>query len=105
LMENGPFTVARFNQFYKFEPIQKGVREELVLGGQGSLWTEQVPNERKLQEMTWPRSLALAEILWSTQERRPWPLFVKNVEHHFERFDAAHIKYSTNFYEPIVRAQ
>lgn len=105
LMENGPFTVARFSQFYKFDPVQDGVVEELVLGGQGSLWTEQVPNERKLQAMTWPRSLALAEILWSRRDRKPWNDFVEVVERHFPRFDQAHIKYSTNFYEPIVRAR
>jgi len=105
LMENGPFTVARFNQFYKFDPVQDGVVEHLVLGGQGSLWTEQVPNERKLQAMTWPRSLALAEILWSSKERKPWNSFVKSVEQHFPRFDVANVKYSTNFYEPIVRAK
>lgn len=105
LMENGPFTVARFNQFYKFDPVQEGVVENLVLGGQGSLWTEQIPNERKLQSMTWPRSLALAEVLWSTKEKKPWNDFVKTVETHFSRFDVASVKYSTHFYEPIVRSK
>lgn len=105
LMENGSFTVARFNQFYKFEPVQEGAVEELVLGGQGSLWTEQVPNERKLQAMTWPRSLALAEILWSKKERKPWSDFIESVEYQLLRFASANVKYSTNFYEPIVRAK
>lgn len=105
LMENGPFTVARFKDFYRFEPVQEGVVEEFLLGGQGSLWTEQVANERKLQEMTWPRSLALAEILWSSKDRKPWDEFVQRVENQFPRFDAAEVKYSTKFYEPIITAK
>ncbi len=69
VFENGPFTVTRLSASYAFEPLAPGAKEENILGGQGSLWTEQVPNERKLQYMTWPRGMALAEALWSPKEK------------------------------------
>lgn len=105
VFENGPFTVTRLNASYAFEPNAEGVKEENILGGQGSLWTEQVPNERKLQYMTWPRAFALAEALWSPKEKRNWDDFVKRMEKHFPRLDDAKVKYATGFYEPIVSAK
>lgn len=104
-MENGPFTVTRLKSSYAFEPIQEGVVEANVLGGQGSLWTEQVPNERKMQYMTWPRSMALAEVLWSPKESKNWEDFISRMEAQFKFFDRDKVKYADVFYEPILKAE
>lgn len=104
VLENGPFTVARLSTFYQFDPVPDGAVAENILGGQGSLWTEQVPNERKLQYMTWPRGLALAEVLWSPRKNRNWSGFVRRMEARLPDFDAAGVKYATAFYEPMVKA-
>lgn len=101
-LENGPFTVARLNTMYKFEPSPEDANEAFILGGQGSLWTEQVPNERKLQYMTWPRALALSERLWSSKNASGWDFFIKRVEKHLLLLDSSNVKYSTQFYEPII---
>lgn len=101
-MENGPFTVCRLSNCYAFEPEQENVISSNILGGQGSLWTEQVPNERKLQYMTWPRGLALAEVLWSPKEKRDWDDFIKRMEAQFPKFEGNGINYSKAFYEPIL---
>lgn len=103
-MENGPFTVCRLTDSYNFEPIQEGVVESNVLGGQGSLWTEQVPNERKLQYMTWPRAFALAEVLWSPKEKRDWKAFIPRMEAQFPLLTRDGVKYAEVFYEPIIKA-
>jgi hexosaminidase len=52
--------------------------------------------------MTWPRAFALAEALWSTKESRNWDDFSRRVEQHFERMDAAQVKYSPSIYDPII---
>ncbi len=103
-MENGPFTVCRLSSCYAFEPEQEGAKMENILGGQGSVFTEQIPNERKLQYMTWPRSMALAEVLWSPKENRNWQSFVNRMEAQFPRFDQAQVKYAEAFYEPVIDA-
>lgn len=104
-MENGPFTVCRLSNCYAFNPEQKDAISSNILGGQGSLWTEQVPNERKLQYMTWPRGLALAEVLWSPQEKRDWSDFVTRMEAQFPKFEEYGINYSKAFYEPILHLE
>ncbi|RPD38671.1 beta-N-acetylhexosaminidase [Chitinophaga barathri] len=103
-LENGPFTVCRLSSCYAFDPLADGALETNVLGGQGSLWTEQVPNERKLQYMTWPRALALAEVLWSPRDSLNWPRFTGRMEAQFPRFDRAGVKYATAYLEPLVNA-
>ena len=50
--------------------------------------------------MTWPRAFAISEALWSPKEKRNWTDFVGRVEKHFERLDAAQIKYAPSIYDP-----
>jgi hexosaminidase len=57
---------------------------------------------RHAQYMTWPRALAVAEVLWSPKEKRNWNGFVPRVEKQFERMDAAQVKYAPSMYDPII---
>lgn len=87
---------------YTFEPIPDGVDPKLVLGSQGNLWTGREDHPRHAQYMTWPRSMALAEVFWSARERRPWPDFVARVERHFPRLDARGVRYARSIYYPMA---
>lgn len=58
----GPLTLGKM---YAFEPMPTNVPPELqsyILGAQGNLWTEQIPNFRHVEYMTFPRACALAEV-------------------------------------------
>jgi hexosaminidase len=101
-LENAIFSVNRLSTTYQFDPLPKGIEEKNVLGGQGSLWTEQVPNERKLQFMTWPRAFSLSETLWSAAPKQSFPDFVKRIEAHLPRLDRDTVNYSRYFYDAIV---
>jgi hexosaminidase len=92
----------RLRQSYSFEPVPDGVDAKHILGGQGNLWTEQVPNLRYAQYMTYPRGWALAEVLWSPRETKNWENFVNRVEAHFSRSDVAGVNYSRAMYDAIV---
>lgn len=104
-LENAPFTVNRLSNSYKFNPLPAGINAKNVLGGQGSLWTEQVPNERKLQFMTWPRGLTLSENLWSTAPKLSWADFYKQIEAHLPLLTKDSTNYSNYFYDAIISAQ
>lgn len=104
-LENAPFTVNRLSNSYKFNPLPEGINVKNVLGGQGSLWTEQVPNERKLQFMTWPRGLTLAENLWSTAPKLSWPDFLRKIEAQLPILTLDSTNYSNYFYDPMVTAK
>lgn len=93
----------RLNKCYSFEPVPDGVDPKYILGGQGNLWTEQVPTLRYAQYMTYPRAWALAEDFWSPKENKNWDNFIQRVEKQFDRSDIAEINYSKAIYDPIIQ--
>jgi hexosaminidase len=102
VIEPATYSMLRLRDVYKFEPIPEGVDPELVLGGQGNLWTESVATLRHAQYMTWPRAMALAEVLWSPAEKKDWNSFTARMEDHFERFDQAGVKYARSAFDQII---
>lgn len=102
VVEPPTYGELRLRTCYDYEPVPEGVDPKLVLGGQGNLWAESVPNERQAEYMTWPRALALAEVFWSPKDKRNWDDFVKRMEAQFPRFDAAHVKYARSAYQAII---
>ena len=94
------YASLRLKKTYQFEPVPDGVDGRLIKGGQGNLWTEQIYTLRQAQYMTWPRALAIAEVLWTTDKTRNWNQFVQRVESQFPRLDAAKTKYAPAIYDP-----
>ncbi|HYK45925.1 MAG TPA: family 20 glycosylhydrolase [Parafilimonas sp.] len=103
-VEPPEFGTLLFDQSYKFDPIPKGVDPNLILGGEACLWSEHTTNMRAAGYLLWPRSMAVAECVWSPAENKNWTDFVRRVENHFERMDVAHIKYSRSMYNPVFHA-
>jgi hexosaminidase len=102
-VEPDTYSSLRLKDCYDFEPVPAGIPSRLILGGQANLWTESVYNERHVQYMTWPRSLATAEVLWSPAEKKDWPGFVQRMEAAFARLDSAHVNYARSAYDPVVK--
>jgi hexosaminidase len=93
---------ARLREVYAHEPLPPGVDSTYILGGQGNLWTEQIPTTYQVEYMTYPRALAISEALWSPKAKKNWDTFAGKVENHFVRFDNANVNYSTSMYDPII---
>ena len=85
---------------YEFNPLPPGVDSQYILGGQANLWGERLHTVRHMQYMMWPRTLAIAESVWSPTSKKNWPNFVRRVENQFERFDFAEVNYSRSMYDP-----
>jgi len=107
VIEPPVYATLRLKKAYQFDPAPEGIDVSLVKGGQANLWTEQVYNMRHAQYMTWPRGFAIAEALWSPKAKRDpiaigWNDFATRVEKHFERLDAAQVKYAPSMYDAIV---
>lgn len=101
-IERNSFGYLRAKRVYEFEPVPEGVDASYILGGQGNVWGEFIPNYRRVEYMTWPRALILAEVLWSPQGKRNWDEFVSRMEDHFPRFDQAEVNYATSIYDPEI---
>ena len=93
----------RLMKCYSFEPVPEGVDARYILGGQGNLWTENIPHFRAVEYMIYPRAWALSEVYWSPKEKKDWNSFSGRMESHFLRADAAGINYSTAVYDAIIK--
>lgn len=101
-IERNSFGYLRAKRVYEFEPVPDGVDSKFILGAQGNVWGEFIPNYRRVEYMTWPRALVLSEILWSPKTARSWDEFVPRMEAQFSRFDQAEVNYATSIYDPEI---
>ena len=101
IIEPKVYASLRLNKAYEFEPVPAGVDPKYIKGGQANIWTEQITNTRHLQYMTWPRSFAIAESVWSPKEKKNWNNFIQRVEQQFKRLDSRDINYARSIYDPI----
>ena len=97
------YSSIRLSKSYSFEPVPDGVDAKYILGGQGNLWTEQIPNLRYAEYMSYPRVWALGEVYWSPKAAKNWEAFVPRLEAHFERADVAGVNYSKAVYDAVVK--
>lgn len=87
---------------YGFNPIPDGLTKEeskYVLGAQGNLWTEYIPNTEQVEYMVFPRAIAMSEVVWSGPNRKNYKDFVKRLEYFNTRLDALNINYANHLYE------
>lgn len=54
--------------------------DSLLLGLQGCVWGEYMPDVPKLEYLTYPRSSSLAELSWTCDESRNWNSFRTRIE-------------------------
>jgi hexosaminidase len=96
------YASLRLSKSYSFNPMPEGVDPKFILGGQGNLWAEQIPEFRHAEYMTWPRGWALAEVFWTAPEKKNWDDFIKRTEFQFARNDIAGINYSRAIFDPVI---
>jgi hexosaminidase len=81
---------------YFFEPIPADMQPDMaqhVLGAQGNVWTEYMPDANHVEYMVFPRLCALAEVLWSPQDNRSLPNFLERLRLHLKRLDTLNVNY------------
>ena len=81
---------------YSYEPVPAGLPASQVhhiLGVQGNLWTEYVPNTPWAEYLLWPREAAVAEVGWSPAAGRTWDDFAARLPAEQARLDAMNVNY------------
>ncbi|KAA3610528.1 MAG: beta-N-acetylhexosaminidase [Calditrichaeota bacterium] len=102
-LENPIYANLSLEKSYNFEPlVPEEIDPKLILGGQGNLWTEAIPNLHFAFNMAYPRALSISENLWSPKDKKNWESFIIRTEEHFLRFDAANTNISKAVLDPIV---
>ncbi|WP_296315831.1 beta-N-acetylhexosaminidase [Winogradskyella sp. UBA3174] len=100
-----PLAIGGFlplEKVYSLNPIPDELTEEeakYVLGAQGNVWTEYMPNTKQVEYMVFPRILALSEVVWLNSKERNYKEFASRVENFHKRLDALDINYANHLFE------
>jgi len=85
---------------YNYNPLPDELNEDeagLILGAQACLWSEQLISEEMLEIQLLPRLTALAEIVWTHEDKKEWDSFQLRLESHMGRFELMDFYYYIPF--------
>jgi len=94
-----PYSIGGFlplQRVYALEPIPAGLtpdKQKHILGAQGNIWTEYIPNLKHIEYMAFPRLSALAEVTWSPKEARNYEGFLHRLKTDEQRLDKLGVSY------------
>jgi len=81
---------------YGYDPIPAVLNSQQakhILGAQGQLWAEYIPNPRHAEYMAFPRASALAEVVWSPKQARNYDQFIERMMTHAQRLSRLDVNY------------
>jgi hexosaminidase len=64
----GMTTLEKVYSYDPQPPVLSPSEKTYIMGAQGNVWTEYIPNFRQVQYMILPRMAALSEVVWSPKE-------------------------------------
>ncbi|GHV17110.1 hypothetical protein FACS189493_4140 [Spirochaetia bacterium] len=87
--EPGQLGAATLERSYAMDPLPPGmtVPEDLILGGQGNLWSELIYAGKIAEYMIFPRICALAEGFWTPRGDKDFADFQRRLPVHQSRLD------------------
>jgi hexosaminidase len=96
--ETEPLAIGGYlplSKTYNFEPVPDNFTKDcsLILGTQGQIWSQYMPDPPHLEYMTFPRAAAVAENGWTQKENKDYSLFFDAMEDYLKRLDFLHVNY------------
>ena len=91
---------------YEFNPIPDvlNVAEaSYILGGQANLWTEYISSMKQLEYMTYPRAIALSQVLWCSNKPNFETFFKILSNSHFNALKKLNVNYSKTSLKPVIQ--
>lgn len=80
---------------YGYEPVPAALEGEAasrILGSQGQLWSERIPDQDTLDRQAFPRLCALSEVTWSAAKARDWVSFTTRLDRHLGLLESLGIR-------------
>ncbi len=106
-----PIAIGGFltlKKVYSYNPVPKALtadRAKHILGAEACVWTEYIPDFKKVQYMALPRMAALAEVDWTPSAEKNWPDFQHRVYEHFSLYKALGYNYCPGSYQVNIQVQ
>ena len=100
-----PLAIGGFlplEKVYSYDPIPDELSPEeakYILGAQGNLWTEYIPDSDKAEYMAYPRMQALSEVVWSGEEKKNFPGFIQRLLVHLPRLEKEGITVANHLFD------
>jgi hexosaminidase len=97
--ETEPLAIGGYvplEKVYHYEPVPAALSAaegRHVLGTQGQLWTEYMPDYRQVEYMAFPRLCALAEVAWTPPQHKDYGEFSSRLTAHLKRLDVLDVNY------------
>ncbi|MBL7812495.1 MAG: beta-N-acetylhexosaminidase [Bacteroidetes bacterium] len=104
-----PVAIGGYNPVeavYAYKPVPEDLNAEEkkhILGAQGNVWTEYMPNSKQVEYMVFPRQCALAEALWTAKPDRDYTDFVKRMQQHIVRLQMMDVRCATHILQTQTR--
>ena len=96
-----PVAIGGYNPLenvYAYEPTPKELKGEekgFILGAQGNMWTEYIPDFSHVEYMSVPRMLALSETLWTSDKK--YRDFIFRLKNQARLLDKMKVNYAKHF--------
>lgn len=90
-----PYKIISLKKAYKFEPKFPKVDPKFkskLLGLEAPLWTERVPNLKRLEWQTFPRLTAYAETAWTPKKKKDFKKFKRRLIEFTKRLEILDVK-------------
>ena len=101
--ESEPLAIGGYSpleKVYRYNPVPDTLSRQQakhILGAQGNVWTEYMHSGSKVEYMAYPRAAALAEIVWSPEEKQNWDDFLRRLQTQFKRFEIMEVNAAEHF--------
>ena len=95
-----PLAIGGFTslaKIYSYEPVPAALNADeakYIMGAQGNVWTEYMPNSAHVEYMIYPRAAALSEVVWSPKESRNYDSFKERMKNMVLRYYTYGINFS-----------
>ena len=89
--EHEPPAIGGFlplKKVYNYNPVPAELNADQaqhILGVQGQVWTEYIPDPQQVEYMAYPRACALAEVAWTAPEKKDYDDFKQRLKMHLTR--------------------
>jgi len=94
LAAGGYITLEKVYQYDPVPSILTPEQAKRILGAQACAWAEYMEDPKKVEYMVFPRMSALAEIVWTPNEKKNWNDFKVRMTKQFKRYDMRGINYA-----------
>ncbi len=88
--------ILPLRQVWQFEVIPEQIdadKRHHILGGQGNIWTEYMPNSDHVEYMMFPRAIAIADVLWNHPAERDYDALLARLGWHLPCLEAMGLNY------------